>query len=206
MQQRPNWEPYILVINNGSKKGEDSQLFILQRDPNHDHEGRLNFLNKTLSDKINKKMKDLKTDFYSEFSPITTMKKFESLYGKENIKELIVEYTIPNFLGAADKYRDRLNVVKSRTNATKVKEVIENGNLILDPDYEDLKNAVESSRLGQSRIKVKDFTRTVIYDSVDNETVKSESVNIGEIDIQNQSDTEAKKTLIDILSQLGLNK
>ncbi len=58
----------------------------------------------------------------------------------------------------------------------------------------------------ESRIKVKGFNRTVIYDSVDNETVKSESVNIGEIDIQNQSDTEAKKTLIDILSQLGLNK
>src|SRR5690606_8678390 len=51
LQHRPNWEPHIVIINNGVEKGENSQLFILEGAPSYDNDRRINLLNKYLADK-----------------------------------------------------------------------------------------------------------------------------------------------------------
>lgn len=206
-QKRPNWEPHVVIINNGTTKGENSQLFLVEYDSEYDLERRLNLLNKCLADRLNQILREAKSQFRAEFAPVLTMKNFEELYGREGIKELIIEYTMPNFLGIGDKLNKKLGEIKARSNATRVRESIsnENGNLVLDPDYEDLQGALETSRQGQSRIKIKDFGNAIIYDSVNNETVKSALVSIGEIDIQAQDDAAMHDILITTLQELKLD-
>lgn len=207
LQQRPNWEPNLVIINNGAKKGKNSQLFLLESAPNYYNERRINLLNNHLADRLNQRLKNSNSRFLAEFAPVLTMTKFEELYGQDGIKTLTIEYTMPNFLGIGDELNRKLGEIKAYANATKVKEIIENnnGNLVLDPKYEDLKAAVESSRQGQSRITVKDFSRTTIYDSVDNETVHSTTISIGEIDFQTQSPAQMEAILKDVLKQLNLD-
>jgi hypothetical protein len=203
---RDNWTPFTVVINDGTIKGENSQLFLLEHDSAYNQEKRLKLLNDALSDSLNKSLKMKKLPFVAEFHPVLTMQKFEELYGRKDLRELIIEYTMPNFLGIGNELQQTLSRFKNKMNATKVKESItnENGNLILDPEYEDLKQAVESSKLGQSRITIKDYHNTKIYDSNSNETLQSTTIQIASIEIQAQTDVELKATLKEILKELNL--
>jgi len=208
LQEHPNWTPEIVVINNGTILGENSQLFIIQ---SRDADKSLSLLNNCLANKINRLLEAKNSVFSASFSQVLEdVSCFWELSACDNIKELIIDYTMPNFLGIGDTTKElseRLKHIKEQTNATNVKEIItsKTGTLTLKKDDSDLSATLELAKQGQGSIILKNTRRKIIYDSQTHEKIKSDEISIGEIDIQLADTSESTNILNSILSQLGLN-
>ena len=128
---------------------------------------------------------------------------------RDDIKELVINYKMPNFLGIGDNTKnlnERLTHIKEQTNATDVIETITNkdGNLFFKQDDEDLNSTLELAKQGQSTILLKGAHKKVIYNSEKNEQIKSKEINIEEIEINSSDITKSAKALNSILNKLGL--
>lgn len=207
-QKRPNWKPQVVVINDGAIKGDNSQLFLFEHSSHYNVTDRLSLLNNSLADKLNQFLKEKNSQYSAQFTPVLEIKNFWELSSRNDLKELIIDYAMPNFYGITDgaKRLNELSKIKQKTNADSFKQIIsnKNGNLILDANDEDLKETIELTKIGQSSIIVKNINKTVIYNSAENETIKTASISVEEIDIQSQNSTEANATLKTMLEGLNL--
>ena len=165
----PNWIPQIVIINNGAEKGENSQLFILQRNSSKKNIESLNFLNNCLAFKLNEELKSQCSTFNASFSMVLEdAMTFWDYSNRDDIKELVINYKMPNFLGIGDSTKnlnERLKHIKEQTNATNVTETITNkdGNLFFKQDDEDLNSTLELAKQGQSTILLKGARSKIIY-------------------------------------------
>lgn len=208
--KHPNWIPQIVIINNGTIKGENSQLFIFQQNSRKKNDKSLNFLNNCLASKLNEELKTKLSIYNASFSKVLEdSMTFWDYSKRDDIKELVINYKMPNFLGIGDNTKnlnERLTHIKEQTNATDVIETITNkdGNLFFKQDDEDLNSTLELAKQGQSTILLKGAHKKVIYNSEKNEQIKSKEINIEEIEINSSDITKSAKALNSILNKLGL--
>lgn len=206
-----NWIPEIVIINNGTIKGEDSQLFIFQQNSRRKNDESLNFLNNCLANKLNRELSDKHSVFCASFSKVLEdALSFWDFSNRDDIRELIIDYKMPNFLGIGDSTKglnERLKHIKDQTNATQVKEIITNeaGNLTLKKDDSDLNATLELAKQGQGSIILKGARKKIIYDSDKNESIKSKEINIEDIELSSNDLNKSVKALNSILDKLGLS-
>ena len=209
--KHPNWVPQMVIINKGAIKGENSQLFIFQQNSRKKNDKSLNFLNNCLACKLNEELKAIHSVFNASFSKVLeNSMTFWDYSNRDDIKELVINYKMPNFLGIGDSTKnlnERLAHIKEQTNATEVIETITNkdGNLCFKRDDEDLKSTLELAQQGQSTIVLKGAHKKIIYSSEKNEQIKSKEINIEEIEINSSDVTKSVKALNSVLDKLGLD-
>lgn len=202
-----NWTPEIVIINNGTIKGEDSQLFIFQQKTGRKSDKTLSFLNNCLASKLNQVLVSDNSVFCASFSKVLEdAMSFWDFSNRDDIKELIINYKMPNFLGIGDGVNglnERLENIKTGLNATDYQEVVKNmeKNLVLKKDNADLNSVLELTKQGQSSIILRGARKKVIYDSDKNEQIKYKEISIDELDI-NSTDPSS---LCAILDKLGLS-
>lgn len=206
-----NWVPEIVIINNGTIKGDNSQLFILQQSSRRKNDGSLTFLNNCLAKKLNQELDNKHSIYSASFSKVLEDNlSFWDYSSRDDIKELIIDYKMPNFLGIGDSTKnlnERLKHIKDQTNATLVRETIKNkdGNLVLKQDDGDLVETLELVKQGQSSIILKGIRQKIIYNSDKNEQIKSKEINIEGVEVFSSDINKSTKALNSILNQLGLN-
>lgn len=206
-----NWIPQIVIINNGAIKGENSQLFILQQANKKKNIKNLNFLNNCFANKLNETLTAKCSTFSASFSMVLEdSMTFWDYSNREDIKELVINYKMPNFLGVGDctkNLNERLNHIKEQTNATNVTETItnKNGNLCFKQDDEDLNSTLELAKQGQSTIILKGVRQKIIYNSEKHEQIKSKEINIDTVGIMLADETKLLETFKSFLKELGLD-
>jgi hypothetical protein len=206
LQKEPkqNWKNSYVVINLGKTKDKDSQLFFLQKNFKGSYQDRMRFLKETLTNQLNGYLISNEELFRCEFHPVLDSCNFWDLKDSwESVREIEIEYTMPNFLGITNKMQESLKKIKDNTNATKFKQTIinENGNLNLSEAYEDLRVAVDNSKTGQSRLIVRDYSRTSTFDSEQNEKVME--TKCGELIIETEGNIDYKAVLNSLSTNLN---